>query len=76
MTPPIYVRASVVIRRGDSILMIDRTNDAPFQRYILPGGSVEVNEYSHNAVVREAYEEIGVQVADPVFLGMREFVNA
>ncbi len=55
--------ASVVLRRGDEVLLIQRGNE-PFRgQWSLPGGGVEFGETLREAAARELREEAGL-VAD------------
>ena len=55
------MRAAVVIVEGDRVALIERVRDG--RRYfVFPGGGVEVGETPESAAVREAYEELGVEV--------------
>jgi 8-oxo-dGTP diphosphatase len=54
-------RAGVVLTDGDSVALIRR--DRIGQRYyVVPGGGVEPGETDADAAVREAFEELGVEV--------------
>lgn len=71
MTPPQDV-ALAVLRRGDAVLL-QRRDRAPFAgQWELPGGKVRPGEAPDIAAVREAAEELGVPVAAPRLLAVRE----
>jgi len=55
-------RAVVIITKGDKILLINRTN-GDRNYYILPGGGVESEETPEQAAVREAKEELGLDIS-------------
>jgi len=54
-------RASAVIIKGNSILLIHRINDGR-EYYILPGGGVEDGESIMEALSREIKEETGLNI--------------
>lgn len=60
MQTTIRGRACAVLRHQGRVLL-NRYGGDDF--WALPGGSVEVGEFSSDALVREVFEEIGVQVA-------------
>lgn len=71
MDGPLEV-ALVVLRRGDAVLL-QRRDRAPFAgRWELPGGKVRPGEAADLAAVREAQEELGVEVREPRALGVHE----
>lgn len=62
------MRASAVILQGGKILLIHRIKlDRDY--FVLPGGTVEEGETDEEAVVREAKEETGFDVAIKERLG-------
>lgn len=64
--------ALAVLRRGDRVLL-QRREHAPFAgSWELPGGKVRPGEAPDLAAVREAREELGVEVEAPRLLGVRE----
>jgi len=44
-------------------------------KYVVPGGHIEVGERMADAVVREAKEETGLDVYDPQFIFHQEFIQ-
>ena len=51
-----------IIKKGNEILLIRRRN-IPFKNsWALPGGYLEYNEKTEDAVIREIFEETGIEV--------------
>jgi 8-oxo-dGTP pyrophosphatase MutT (NUDIX family) len=63
------------ITRGDELLVF-RHRDFPEAGLQVPGGTVEEGELPHDAVLREVYEESGLQEVRIVRLLGRYFHNA
>lgn len=61
MNPKPRPRGSVVIVRDGSVALIKRLNDRGLY-YVFPGGGVEDGESPADAAVREAREELGLDV--------------
>lgn len=55
------MRAAVIIIRGGDVALIRRTRSGELY-YLFPGGGVEVGETPEEAAIREAYEELGLEV--------------
>ena len=61
------VAVGALVRRGDSLLLVQRANAPAAGVWALPGGSVELGETLAEAAEREVLEETGVVVqAGPV----------
>lgn len=56
--------ALVMLVHDNSIVMLKRSEKASFEpgSYSLPGGRVEKNETFKQAVIREAQEELGIEI--------------
>lgn len=67
----IPIPIATLVRNG-LVLMVHRhpMREAYPDRWCLPGGHVEPGELSHEAVSRECFEEVGVQVHDPLPIPM------
>jgi 8-oxo-dGTP diphosphatase len=64
--PPIA--ADVIAEIGDRIVLIERRNFPP--GWAIPGGFVEVGETVEQTAVREAFEEISLEVKIRAMLGV------
>jgi 8-oxo-dGTP diphosphatase len=60
--------ADVIAEVGDRIVLIERKNSP--HGWAIPGGFVEVGESVEEAAVREAYEEISLEVQLRALLGV------
>lgn len=68
--PKLTVDVLVTDETGERVLLIKRKNE-PFQgKWALPGGFVEYGETVENAAVREAKEEVGIDVELEGLLGV------
>ena len=57
----VAIRANVVIKDGDKILLMHRIKNGA-EYFVLPGGSVEDGESVTDAAIREAKEETGLDI--------------
>lgn len=69
--PEPTVGAFIFNRQGDLLLV---TSPKWPGVYTVPGGHVEVGERLEEALAREALEETGLHVREPVFICFQEFV--
>ncbi len=54
----------LLVRRGNEVLLMLRQNTGYFDGwYALPSGHVELAEFPSDAMIREAKEEVGIDVA-------------
>ncbi len=61
--------ASVVIHKDGEVLMLKRAKE-PFRGYwVLPGGYINVEETAEEAVIREAKEEVNVEITLEKLIG-------
>ncbi|MFD6398279.1 NUDIX domain-containing protein [Nocardia sp. NPDC060249] len=68
MTPRHLVDVHILLIRGDEVLLsLRRSGDAFDHRWHLPSGKLEADESVATAAVREAAEEVGVDI-DPAAL--------
>jgi len=59
-----YVACFMIVREGDKVAMIKRKNTNWMDDYwTLPAGKVEINESPRLGAIREAKEEVGIDVA-------------
>jgi ADP-ribose pyrophosphatase YjhB (NUDIX family) len=68
LNPPLA--ATIILPRGDKILMGRRTIEPRAGYWTFPGGYVELGESAEEAVVREAKEEMGIDVRVDRLLGL------
>jgi 8-oxo-dGTP pyrophosphatase MutT (NUDIX family) len=57
-----------LLRRGDEVLLVRHTY-GPRQQWDLPGGGLRRHEDPQAGIEREIREELGVELAEPRFLG-------
>jgi 8-oxo-dGTP diphosphatase len=55
-------RAGVVLIQGNKVALIER-HRAGLEYFVFPGGGVDEGETSEQAAIREAMEELGIEVA-------------
>jgi 8-oxo-dGTP diphosphatase len=72
-TPELAVGAVAV--RDDSLLLIRRGRGPAAGEWSVPGGRVELDETLHVALVREVFEETGLEVVVDRFLGWVERIG-
>ena len=56
------IRAGIVLIEGDKVALIER-HRAGLEYFVFPGGGVDEGESPEQAAVREAMEELGIEVA-------------
>lgn len=56
------IRAGVIIIEDNKVALIER-HRAGLEYFVFPGGGVDEGESSEQAAIREAEEELGIQVA-------------
>jgi mutator protein MutT len=69
------VAVSAVAVRDDCLLVVRRGRGPAAGEWAVPGGRVEAGETLHEAVVREAREETGLDVVVERFLGWVERIG-
>ena len=62
------VAVGLIIRDGHALLAKRAEHQHQGGRFEFPGGKVEDNERVRDALARELYEELGIQIDDPQFL--------
>lgn len=63
-----------VTRRPDELLVFAHTEEYPDAGIQVPAGGVDPQEEPADAAVRETYEESGLQLEDPIYLGSMEWL--
>ena len=61
-----------LVEDGNKILLQNRVKK-DWQGYTLPGGHVERNESFVDAVIREMKEETGLDIKNPILVGVKQF---
>ena len=56
------IRAGIVLIQDDKVALIERLR-AGLDYYVFPGGGIDQGEPPEQAAVREAMEELGIQIA-------------
>jgi ADP-ribose pyrophosphatase YjhB (NUDIX family) len=69
-----YVRSAVIIIENERVTMIERVREG-HTYYLFPGGEVEVGETIEEAAIREACEELGLNVQLGPLVAIVEFRN-
>jgi 8-oxo-dGTP diphosphatase len=62
--------ADAVIASDDQVLLMVRENPPCEGQWVLPGGYVEPAESASQACIREAKEEVGLEVAVDLFIDL------
>lgn len=63
----------VFIFNGDDELLLLKSHKWP-EKFVIPGGHVELGERIEDAAIREAKEETGLDVYDLEFINFQEFI--
>jgi 8-oxo-dGTP diphosphatase len=69
------VALGAVCAHADALLLVRRGRGPAAGEWSVPGGRVERGETLHEAVVRETYEETGIEVVVDRFLGWTERID-
>lgn len=70
--PEPVVGAFIINQKGELFLMKSHKWS---DRYVIPGGHIELGERMEDALLREVKEETGLDVYDPQFICFWEFIN-
>ena len=66
------MRAAVILIEGDTVALIERVREGR-RYYLFPGGGVEPGETPEGAAIREAREELGLDVEIVRLIGRATF---
>jgi 8-oxo-dGTP diphosphatase len=69
-----YLAVSAAIVKDGKVLIVKRGRPPAQGIYTLPGGGVEVGEALAEAVIREAREEVSLEIAPQELAGFREVI--
>jgi ADP-ribose pyrophosphatase YjhB (NUDIX family) len=75
VNPAPVVAVGAVAVADDAVLLVRRGRGPAQGEWSVPGGRVEPGESVHGAVVRETYEETGLEVVVDRFLGWTERIG-
>lgn len=56
------VAVGAIVRKGDTVLLVQRGQEPAKGRWVIPGGAVELGEKVQEAVKRELREECGIEI--------------
>ena len=66
--------SAVIINNDEEILLCK--SKKWHNKYVIPGGHIELGEKMEDALKREVMEETGLSVSDIKLLGIQEFINS
>ncbi|MBT3603881.1 MAG: NUDIX hydrolase [Candidatus Latescibacteria bacterium] len=64
------VAAGVIVTLNDEVVLLKRNIEPGFGKWVFPGGYVDAGEPPEKAAVREAWEEVGLDVELDSLLGV------
>ena len=64
------VAAGVIVTLNDEVVLLKRNIEPGFGKWVFPGGYVDAGEPPEKAAVREAWEEVGLEVELDELLGV------
>lgn len=73
-TQPVVGVGAIILREG-KILLEQRGNEPARGQWTIPGGVVEVGESLEDAVIRETFEETGLEAKNPCLIDVVDQVH-
>ena len=75
--PSINISVDAIIKNDDKVLIIKRSNknEEGYEKWALVGGFIDYSESAKKAVLREVFEEVGLELKDPSFLNYYDDFN-
>jgi 8-oxo-dGTP diphosphatase len=67
--------ASVCVRRGDQVLLVQRGKEPGLGKWAFPGGKVQFGETTIQAALRELYEECGIAARIGKLIGLYDVIQ-
>jgi 8-oxo-dGTP diphosphatase len=70
----IFTNMCMVYDNDENVLVLER-KDTDWNGITFPGGHVEKGESFTDSVIREVYEETGLQISNPQLCGVKQWPN-
>lgn len=70
--PHVASASAVVVRKGSKVLLVKRSREPYKNTWMVPAGFVDFGEHPEKAAVREAKEEVGLDVKSLKLLDIRQ----
>lgn len=71
-----FLGVSCAVWHRDKVLLVQRGRPPRENAWAFPGGLVEIGECCREAVCREIQEETGLVIADPLFVELKDIIEA
>ncbi len=73
--PPTTVDGIILLKNGQKLLLIQRDHDPFMDKWALPGGFIDFDESTTEAVIREVKEETNLDIKDVYFINYYDNQN-